>query len=125
MTDHPSILIVVSHERLDAYLVQADGRPQIVKQTDFIHDCQTGVPLVEWGSGDAASCGKVAQMIEDILGQYGNGKWALACPESFGGELYRHLSTEAQQELAQQRLAEVVDVDIANVVQWFSEAESC
>ena len=123
MTAHCSVLIVVSRERLDAYLVQPDGRAQIVKQTDFLHDGQTSVPLLDWAAGDAVSCGKVAQMIEGILGRYGHGGWALGCPESVGAQLMGHVSTEAQQALVSQRFAEVTDVDADNVIEWFTYEE--
>ena len=120
----PELLIVTDYLTLAAYLVQPDGRAQILKQIDFEHDSQTSVPMVEWTSEDRAKgFVQVGETIDELLCRYQPPAWGLACPHEFGERLLARLPQPCRQSLALLRLEDVKNVDIANVTLWFKAAQ--
>ena len=120
----PELLIVTDYHTLAAYLIQPDGRAQILKQIDFEHDSQTSVPMVEWTSEDRAEgFVQVGETIDELLCRYQPPAWGLACPQEFGERLLDRLPEPCRQSLALLRMDEVQEVDIANVTEWFQAAQ--
>lgn len=115
----PSLLIVTDYRELCAYLVEADGSPEIIERRDFQHDGQTDVPLVEWTPDRNGYVTLVAE-IGEILDRYNPDAWAMACPGPLGEILPSLLSADHAKRLASCKRMDVGNVDISNVEAFFA-----
>ena len=121
----PTVLIVTNHRQLYAYLVQPDGRCQVLEHIDFEHDGQTGVALIDW-TNDATCYRQLGADIANILGRYHADSWGLACPPSMAEYLVPCLNSPSRESLAVVRPMEVDDVNVSNVAAVFtSDATAC
>ncbi|GAA5126474.1 hypothetical protein JIN84_15540 [Luteolibacter yonseiensis] len=119
----PTILIVADYRYLFAYMILADGLPEVVEKIDYINDGQTSVPLVGWDDGrDGYQA--IAENITFILERYQPATWALACPPMLAKNIVRWLPMEQQASLGILRQTNVENVEISNVCQIFDATTS-
>lgn len=113
--DFPNLLIVTNYRALFAYLVQPDGRPQVIERIEFQSEGQTGVPVVSWRGGEE-SYAALAEKISAILSRYHPKSWGLACPVKLCEKLTEVLPVNHKETLAIKRTMNVEDVRISNVL---------
>jgi len=117
----PTILIVADYRYLFAYMILADGLPEVVEKIDYINDGQTSVPLVGWDEG-RDGYRSIAESIKTILERYQPATWALACPPMLAKNIVRWLPLEQQATLGILRQTNVENVEISNVCQIFDSS---
>jgi len=118
----PTLLIVADYRYLFAYMILADGLPEVVEKIDYINDGQTSVPLVGWEDG-RDGYRAIAETITTILERYQPATWALACPPMLAKNIVRWLPMDKQASLGILRQANVENVEISNVCQIFDASQ--
>lgn len=114
----PTILIVADYRYLFAYMIMADGLPEVVEKIDYINDGPTSVPLVDMDDG-GEGYRAIGENITTILERYQPATWALACPPPLAKNIVRWLPLEKQATLGILRQTDVENVEISNVCQIF------
>lgn len=114
----PTVLIVADYRYLFAYMILADGLPEVVEKIDYINDGQTSAPLVGWDEG-RDGYRAIAEAITTILERYQPATWALACPPMLAKNIVRWLPLDKQASLGILRETNLENVEISNVCQIF------